>query len=180
MTARRLAIAGSVVTLAMAIAVEAGAEDREQHPTYEAPAVTPSAAGTEADGRPSLTIDLERSSDLGAASAETVPPRHRSQVAAGPYRHRFQSVRLGRLGSARKDTAGEDWESIAAYAGVGRRALQLSMDLGSGDVWLRKEKRGRQDQLFLGMLYSMAPRTNLAVEYRALSGDVLLQFRHRF
>lgn len=195
MTAQRLAIAGSVAMLAMGTAIDAGAEDGNRDSALEAAAVSRVASSTEAAGRTGVAIDLKRSSDVGAAMAETVPPWLRAQAAAEAYRISFESIRLARLGAARNAAA---WKTIAAYAGVGRGALRLSLDLASGDVRLRKEKRDRRDQLFLGMLYTVAPRTNLAVEYRALAGgdlpgqgasradsglndhSVLVRFQHRF
>ena len=49
--------------------------------------------------------------------------------------------------------------------------LKLSMDLDSGDLKLGKEKRNGSGRLFLGMRYRLAPRTSLALEYRAMAGD---------
>ncbi len=168
MTAQKLAIAGSVAMLAMVTAVEAGAEDGGLDSRIEAAAAVRVESDTEAASRTGVAINLERSSNAGAAMAETVPPWLRAQAAAEAYRLGFESVRLARLGSAREGAA---WKSIAAYAGVGRGLLRLSMDLGSGDINLSKEKRDRRDRLFVGMFYTVAPRTNLGLEYRALTGD---------
>jgi hypothetical protein len=192
MSAQRLAIAGSLAMLAMGNAVHAAAEDRTQGSALDAAAAARVADGTEATAanRSAISIDLRKSVDLGAAMAETVPPWLRARAEAEAYGFDFDSLRFG--------AAGDTGNSIVAYAGFGRGALKLSMDLGSGDVRLRGEKRDRRARLFLGMLYAVAPRTSLAVEYGARSSDgsaggktfkadtglddhnVLVSFQHRF
>ena len=121
--------------------------------------------------RPGVQIHVKGASDAGAAMAETVPPWHRAELKAESQRIEVDSIDLGSLGGPRRRGAGDRRSAFLAYAGLGMGKLKLSMDLDNGNLKLGKEKHNQRSRLFLGMRYRMAPRTSLALEYRAMAGD---------
>jgi hypothetical protein len=180
MTAQRLAIAGSVAMLVLGAAVNAGADTGRQGSAGGVATLGRAAGAAEVAAPAGLAINLSRPGDVGAALAEIVPSWQRAQRAAEAYEIDVESIHLGRRGRPRRGATDTASTLVAAYAGLDRRLLQLSLDLGNGGLRFRKEKGERRDRLFLGMLYSPAPRTHLAVEYRAFPSDILVKVRHRF
>ncbi|MDH3594550.1 MAG: outer membrane beta-barrel protein [Rhodospirillales bacterium] len=171
MTAHRLAIAGGMAMVAMGHFGHAAAEEGPEAAALEAAAVSQAVDRPKATSapRPGVQIHLKSPSDAGAAMAETVPPWQRAELEAESQRIEVDSIDLGSLGGLRR--AGDGRGGFRAYAGLGMGKLKLSMDLDSGNLKLGKEKRSGSSRVFLGMRYRMAPRTSLALEYRAMAGD---------
>ena len=173
MTAHRLAIAGGMAMVAMGHLGHAAAEEGPEATALEAAVVSQAVDSPKAMSapRPGFQIHLTGASDAGTAMAESVPPWRRAELEAESQRIEVDSIDLGSLGGPRRRGAGDRRSAFLAYAGLGMGKLKLSMDLDNGNLQLGKEKHNQRSRLFLGMRYRMAPRTSLALEYRAMAGD---------
>jgi hypothetical protein len=145
----------------------AAADETLQAPTFLGATLSPIAGGSAAAESSGVQIHLEKSFDVGAALAETASPWYRTGMGAKSQRIEVDTINL----SKRDGKTDKNDGPILGYAGVGLGKLKFSMDLDDGDLKLGKEKRYKRTQLFLGMRYKMAPRTSLALEYRALTGS---------
>lgn len=61
--------------------------------------------------------------------------------------------------------------AFVPYVGFGIDKVKLSMDFGSGDLALRKDKGYTRPRLIFGMGYAVTESVSLALEYRALASD---------
>ena len=91
-------------------------------------------------------------------------------------RYRWAQAPHGYTAALRWDGSDTDGGSpdggsrLIPYAGLGVGVIALSMDLGSRDLVLVKEKRERRSRVFAGLGYALAPELTLGLEYRARAG----------
>jgi len=158
MTKSRKLAAGALALLVLAAAAGASGWLREAYQWLV----------TGHDPRAGLDLSTQGLDFVPGGGLETYGYASRYRWAEDPY---GSAPGLWRDGPDTYGGAPDGGSGFVPYAGLGVGVLALSMDLGSRDLVLVKEKRERRSRVFAGLGYALSPELTLGLEYRARAGS---------